>query len=143
MLSNWLTPRTLPLPGRAGSMLQWAEPLLTTGKGQSIKQETGSSGGILPVFVLTHMTVYKPRPPTHTHTAPKQSLAPPPSRSSTCYWLVYCESGQTGGRTTHTIKDETNKKMLDTFKATQLEQGRTRTGSEPLNMSAIFVPLDV
>lgn len=49
---GWLN-KPRPLPGRAGSMLQWAGPLLTNGKGQSIKQETGSSGGILPVFVQT------------------------------------------------------------------------------------------
>lgn len=64
--------------------------------------------------------------------APRQGMVcsdavTPPPQIAAHVWLVYCENGQTGGRTTHTIKDETNKKMLDTFKATvTMRQRRNR-----------------
>lgn len=57
-------------------MLPWAWPLLATCKGKSIKQVTGSKGGILPVFDWTHVTVTAATLAVYYPPTP-ESLSPP------------------------------------------------------------------
>ena len=65
------------------------------------------------------------QPPIPHLIKPALSSTPPLPRIA-AHVIGYCENGQTGGRTTHTIENETNKKMLDTFKATVTMSQRRR-----------------
>lgn len=117
-------------PSRSGLHVEeWAEPLFDRRGIKASGRTKEAGGGVLPVFAQTHVKVsaetlaaYRylptapPPPPSTTsnHTGPKPH---PPTHTphQLQHMLLACllcerANGRAGGRTTHTIKDETKQK---------------------------------